>query len=75
VVTAPPVPLAHGFGLSYTSFSIDDVQVALVRKAAAIHVRAAVQNTGAQAGGHIVQVYARRPSLRTASSSGSRGWR
>jgi beta-glucosidase len=50
-----------GFGLSYTSFVIDDVQVSHDRAADAIDVRAVVENAGARPGGHVVQVYASRP--------------
>lgn len=44
-----------GFGLSYTSFGIEDVSVST-----GVEVRATVVNTGDRAGGHVVQVYARR---------------
>ena len=49
-----------GFGLAYTSFVIDDVQVALDRDAGALQIRATVENTGTRPGGHVVQVYATR---------------
>jgi beta-glucosidase len=55
---APAYPL--GFGLSYTSFAIDDVE-AKPADADRIEVRATVANTGQRAGGHVVQVYATRP--------------
>jgi beta-glucosidase len=55
-----------GFGLSYTSFAITDVDVAVPAgtpdRAPALQVRATVENTGDRPGGHVVQVYARRPS-------------
>ena len=56
-----------GFGLSYTSFAITDVDVVVpadLAEAAAsppLEVRATVQNTGGRAGGCVVQVYVRRP--------------
>jgi beta-glucosidase len=50
-----------GFGLSYTSFVLEDVQVSHDRAADAIDVRAVVANAGARPGGHVVQVYASRP--------------
>jgi beta-glucosidase len=50
-----------GFGLAYTSFTIDDVQVALDPNGELLQVSATVENTGARPGGHVVQVYATRP--------------
>jgi beta-glucosidase len=56
-----------GFGLSYTSFAIEDVDLAPPPgvqdddAAPAVQVRATVANTGGRPGGHVVQVYARRP--------------
>jgi beta-glucosidase len=48
----------HGFGLSYTTFSIDDAVVASAgTDAASLDVD--VRNTGAHDGGHVVQVYGR----------------
>jgi beta-glucosidase len=56
------VPAAYplGFGLSYTTFAIGDVDV---RPGAAggVEVHAVVANTGGRAGGHVVQVYVTRP--------------
>ena len=49
-----------GFGLSYTSFTIGDVEVTRP-DAERVEVRAAVTNVGERAGGHVVQVYATRP--------------
>jgi beta-glucosidase len=56
------VPAAYplGFGLSYTSFTIGDVEVTRPGDDR-LEVRAAVTNTGERAGGHVVQVYATRP--------------
>lgn len=51
-----------GFGLSYTSFALEDVQVALDAEAASLSVRAVVENTGTRPGGHVVQVYASGPA-------------
>jgi beta-glucosidase len=45
-----------GFGLGYTTWSIDDVAVD------GLSVSASVTNTGDRAGKHVVQVYASRPS-------------
>jgi beta-glucosidase len=47
-----------GFGLSYTSFRIGDVDV--VVDGEALQVNATVENTGDRPGGHVVQVYASR---------------
>jgi beta-glucosidase len=47
-----------GFGLSYTSFTIGEVQVVLDREAATLDVRATVANTGSRPGSHVVQAYA-----------------
>jgi beta-glucosidase len=49
-----------GFGLSYTSFVIRDVDVALSRDSGPPEVRATVE-TQTLAEGHVVQVYATRP--------------
>jgi beta-glucosidase len=48
-----------GFGLSYTSLEIVDVDVA--PRPDHLEVRATVANTGHRDGGHVVQVYATRP--------------
>jgi len=53
---APAYPL--GFGLTYTSFTVDDVEVLLDSDAAILDVRATVANTGSRPGGHVLQVYA-----------------
>jgi beta-glucosidase len=55
---APAYPL--GFGLSYTSFAIDDVDVKRA-DADRVEVRATVANRGDRPGGHVVQVYVTRP--------------
>jgi hypothetical protein len=56
------VPAAYplGFGLSYTSFTIGDVEVER-GDADGLEVTATVTNTGGRAGGHVVQVYVTRP--------------
>ncbi len=48
----------HGFGLSYTTFSIDSATV--IDTNAEIWLRVAVRNTGKSDGRHVVQVYGRR---------------
>jgi beta-glucosidase len=50
-----------GFGLSYTTFAI---RAAEVKRADGdrLEVRATVANTGERSGGHVVQVYATRPT-------------
>jgi beta-glucosidase len=48
-----------GFGLSYTTFTISDVEVN--SHAESLQVRATVENTGNRPGSHIVQAYAARP--------------
>ena len=55
----PAYPL--GFGLSYTSFAIRDVDVDLGRDSEALRIHATVENTGTRRAGHVVQVYATRP--------------
>ena len=50
---------AFGFGLSYTTFELSDVDVST--EGSAIIVRATVNNTGDRAGADVVQVYADRP--------------
>jgi beta-glucosidase len=49
-----------GFGLSYTSFTIDGVEALLDGDTATLDVRATVANTGSRTGGHVIQVYACR---------------
>lgn len=49
----------HGFGLSFTSFSIDEVAAGSVRSGA-LDVTAEVTNHGKREGRHVVQVYGRR---------------
>jgi beta-glucosidase len=51
-----------GFGLSYTTFTIGGVDVALRPDTATVEVRATVENTGERPGGHVVQAYATRPA-------------
>jgi beta-glucosidase len=53
-----PAAFPHGFGLSYTTFRLDGVQVE--EAAGAPAVRASVTNTGGRDGRHVVQVYGRR---------------
>lgn len=57
--TAPA--FAFGFGLSYTSFELDDVAVSVVASGDTITVRGSVRNTGDCAGADVVQVYAQLP--------------
>jgi beta-glucosidase len=56
-----PVSYPFGFGLSYTTFRIDDVDVAVAGSVAdgdlEVRVRATVTNTGAVAGAEVVQIY------------------
>jgi len=52
---------AFGFGLSYTSFSIDDVNVSASAGSDTITVRGSVRNTGDRDGADVVQVYAHLP--------------
>jgi beta-glucosidase len=56
-----PVSYPFGFGLSYTSFRIDDVNVSVAGSVAggdlAVTVMASVTNTGQRAGAEVVQVY------------------
>ncbi len=55
--TAPLFPF--GFGLSYSAFSLSDVEVVGVGDA--IDVRGTVRNDGTRDGADVVQVYAERP--------------
>jgi beta-glucosidase len=50
-----------GFGLSYTTFALDGVEVSL--GADAITVRGVVRNTGDRAGADVAQVYAQLPDI------------
>jgi beta-glucosidase len=56
-----PVSYPFGFGLSYTSFEISDVQVEVNGSVAegdlSVEVTATVANTGSMAGAEVVQVY------------------
>jgi beta-glucosidase len=56
-----PVSYPFGFGLSYTSFQIDDVNISVDGSVAngdlAVTVTASVTNTGQRAGAEVVQVY------------------
>ena len=56
-----PVELPFGFGLSYTNFRVDDVNVSVAGSVAdgdlAVTVTASVTNTGQLAGAEVVQVY------------------
>jgi beta-glucosidase len=56
-----PVSYPFGFGLSYTSFRIDDVEVSVAGSVAggdlAVSVNASVTNTGQRAGAEVVQAY------------------
>jgi beta-glucosidase len=56
-----PVSYPFGFGLSYTSFRIDDVDVSITGSVAdgdlAVTVTASVTNTGRRSGAEVVQVY------------------
>ena len=54
---APAFP--HGFGLSYTTFTIDAAAV-VERSADGAHLDVTVRNTGDRDGRHVVQVYGRR---------------
>jgi beta-glucosidase len=54
---APAFP--HGFGLSYTTFSIDEVTAGAPGEAGA-RLAVRVTNTGDRDGRHVVQVYGRR---------------
>ena len=52
---------AFGFGLSYTSFAIENVHLAkpMIRRDGRTQVLADVTNTGGRAGGEVVQMYVR----------------
>ena len=55
-----------GYGLSYTSFDISDVNVTSDEEN--IHVTATVTNTGARSGKEVVQVYFSAPQMGTGSA-------
>ena len=61
--TSTDVAFPFGFGLSYTSFDISDLDVAVSGSVAegdlAVDVSATVTNTGSVAGAEVVQVYVR----------------
>ncbi|NAZ84818.1 glycoside hydrolase family 3 protein [Kineococcus indalonis] len=54
-----PAAYPHGFGLSYTTFAIEDASAAADPDGRVL-VRARVRNTGGRDGRHVVQVYGRR---------------
>lgn len=54
---APAYP--HGFGLSYTTFTIESA-TPVARTQDGVRLRVAVRNTGARDGRNVVQVYGRR---------------
>jgi beta-glucosidase len=54
---APAFPF--GFGLSYTTFEVDEVSVR--QDAGVLRVTGELRNTGARAGADVVQVYAELP--------------
>jgi beta-glucosidase len=54
-----PAAFPHGFGLSYTTFSIDEA-VVVGSGDGGPRLRVTVRNTGDRAGRHVVQVYGRR---------------
>ncbi len=56
-----PPAYPHGFGLSYTTFTISGVTVSKAAEGGA-RVKATVTNTGKRDGYHVVQVYGRRAS-------------
>ena len=60
---APAFP--HGFGLSYTTFSIGEAVPVEVREAG-VRLAVTVTNTGDRDGRHVVQVYGRREGGRYA---------
>jgi beta-glucosidase len=53
---------SFGFGLSYTTFRVDDVRVAreTIARGDSVRVRATVTNTGARRGDAVVQLYLRQ---------------
>ncbi len=53
-----------GFGLSYTSVTVEEVSVTHDRAAGVLQIRAVLKNTGARRGGQVLQVYATRPETR-----------
>jgi beta-glucosidase len=59
--TTPAFPF--GFGLSYTTFALSDVDVSTAD--GIVTVRGSVQNTGARDGADVVQVYAELPGVDT----------
>jgi beta-glucosidase len=58
----------HGFGLSYTTFAVEDVAAAPVA-VGRVAVIARVKNTGERDGWHVVQVYGRRTEGERAGES------
>jgi beta-glucosidase len=58
----------HGFGLSYTTFAVEDAAAAPLADGR-VPVTARVRNTGARDGWHVVQVYGRRTEGERAGES------
>lgn len=58
----------HGFGLSYTSFAIDEATAGPVRSGG-LDVTARVTNLGERDGQHVVQIYGRRTDGRRAGEA------
>lgn len=61
VTSADPTPVRpFGFGLSYTAFAYDDLEVSgSAATDGLLHAAVTVTNTGARAGDHVVQLYGR----------------
>jgi beta-glucosidase len=59
-----PVAFPFGFGLSYTSFEIDTLEISQASLAPghALHVSARVTNTGSRAGMEVLQLYVAPPA-------------
>jgi beta-glucosidase-like glycosyl hydrolase len=55
-----PAAFPFGFGLAYTTFALDHVDV-IANTDSTLRVRGVVRNTGARDGSDVVQVYADRP--------------
>ena len=59
-----PVSYEFGYGLSYTSFELNNVHIGKARADGSVEVRCRLKNTGRLAGRQVVQMYISAPHLK-----------